>query len=157
MQSPFHFELDVRDIGTEFVRINIDYNTEQGTAIVSIGDEPFFKLRMALPCPTGLSYLILQCATDGDSQGFYVKLLEKNKKMRARFSSKWVRLLFIQKQVATGSCKDDFFWKNNSSFRRPHRESLRTRSRFLKARSHTDRRVNRLPKTQATDRPALHI
>jgi hypothetical protein len=25
MQSPFHFELDVRDIGTEFVRINIDY------------------------------------------------------------------------------------------------------------------------------------
>lgn len=77
MQSPFHFELDVRDIGTEFVRINIDYNTEQDTAIVSIGDEPFFKLRMALPCPTGLSYLILQCATDGDYQGFYVKLLKK--------------------------------------------------------------------------------
>ena len=28
-------------------------------------------------CPTGLSYLILQCATDGDSEGFCIRSLEK--------------------------------------------------------------------------------
>lgn len=76
-QSPFWFELDKADVGEEFVTVNIDYDTEKGEAQVLIGEAPFFKVRMTAECPTGISYLILQCATDGDSKGFYVKNLQK--------------------------------------------------------------------------------
>lgn len=77
VQSPFWFEIDAADIGAEFVAINIDFDTDKGEAKVFIGEELFFKVKMTNPCPTGISYLILQCATDGDSKGFYVKELIK--------------------------------------------------------------------------------
>lgn len=75
--SPFWFELDAADVGEQFVTVNIDYDTEKGEAVVLIGEDPFFKVNMTTPCPTGISYIILQCATDGDSRGFYLKSLEK--------------------------------------------------------------------------------
>ncbi len=77
--SPFWFELDAADVGDGFVRVDIAYDTEKGEALVFIADELFFKVKMTAECPTGICYLILQCATDGDSKGFYVKALEKNK------------------------------------------------------------------------------
>ena len=75
--SPFWFELDAEDVGEGFVTINIDYDTEKGEATVLIEDSLIFKVAATKPCPTGISYLILQCATDGDSSGFFVKKLEK--------------------------------------------------------------------------------
>ena len=76
-QSPFWFELDVSDLKDGYTAVNIDFDTEKGEATVFLDDEPFFKVKMTTPCPTGISYLILQCATDGDSEGFYVKKLKK--------------------------------------------------------------------------------
>ena len=76
-QSPFWFELDVEDLPDGYAEINIDFDTEKGYATVFIGEEAFFKVKMTAACPTGISYLILQCSTDGDSMGFYVKKLSK--------------------------------------------------------------------------------
>ena len=76
-QSPFWFELDAKDLGNDFVTVNVDYDTESGLAQVSVGEAPFFRVRMTAPCPTGISYLLLQCTTPGDTKGFYVKRLEK--------------------------------------------------------------------------------
>ena len=75
--SPFWFELDVTDVKNDYVTVDIDYDTQAGMASVSIDGAHFFKVAMRNPCPTGISYLILQCATDGDSQGFYVRSLKK--------------------------------------------------------------------------------
>lgn len=76
VQSPFWFELDTADLGTGFVKLDIDFDTEAAQAIVRIGDRTLFKVQMIVPCPTGISYLLLQCATDGDSAGFYIKRME---------------------------------------------------------------------------------
>lgn len=76
--SPFYFELDAEDIGTELVRVDVDFNVDRGEASVSVNGARFFKVRMSNPCPTGISYLLLQCATDGDSNGFYVQSIEKS-------------------------------------------------------------------------------
>lgn len=76
-QSPFWFELDTLDVGDGYATIDIDYDTEKGEASVFVKDELLFKVRMTTDCPVGISYLILQCATDGDSTGFYIKSLEK--------------------------------------------------------------------------------
>ena len=75
--APFWFELDVTDTGSEFVTVTINYDTTLGKATVLIEDKPIFTLNMSNPCPTGISYLIMQCATDGDSKGFYIKTMEK--------------------------------------------------------------------------------
>ncbi|MEE0928983.1 MAG: sialidase family protein [Acutalibacteraceae bacterium] len=75
--SPFWFELDAVDLGESYSEVNIDYDTEKGEAKVLLGEELYFKVKMSNPCPTGISYLILQCATDGDSKGFFVKKLQK--------------------------------------------------------------------------------
>ena len=76
-QSPFWFELDVADIGTEFVKIKIDFDTEKGIANVFVNENPIFKVRMTNVCPTGISYIIFQCDTDGDSNGFYIRSIKK--------------------------------------------------------------------------------
>jgi hypothetical protein len=78
-QSPFWFELDKSDVGEKFVVVNIDYDTEKAVANILIDEKPIFKVKMTVDCPTGISYLILQCTPDGDSQGFYVKSLKKRK------------------------------------------------------------------------------
>lgn len=75
--SPFWFELDVTDVTNGYVTVQIDYNTKEGLASVRVDGEHIFKVEMRNPCPTGISYLILQCATDGDSKGFYIRSLEK--------------------------------------------------------------------------------
>ena len=77
IQSPFWFELDVADTGTGYTKVVIDYDVDKAMAEVSLDDEHFFKVAMRNPCPTGISYLLLQCATDGDSEGFYVRSMEK--------------------------------------------------------------------------------
>lgn len=75
--SPFWFELDVSDTGSEFTKVVIDYDADAGYAMVSVGGEPFFKVKMTQPVDTGISYLILQCAADGESEGFFVRSMEK--------------------------------------------------------------------------------
>ena len=77
IQSPFSFELDAFDIGDEFIKVDIAYDTEKGVADVLADGKHLFKVRMSHDCPTGLSYLVLQCATDGESKGFYIKSLGK--------------------------------------------------------------------------------
>ena len=77
IQSPFWFELDVTDTGCKFTKVVIDYDVDKGMAEVSLDGEHFFKVAMRNPCPTGISYLLLQCATDGDSEGFYIRCMEK--------------------------------------------------------------------------------
>ena len=76
-QSPFWFELDTLDVGNGFAKVAIDYDTEEGMATVSVNDAFLCKVKMTTPCSAGICYLIMQCATDGDSEGFYLKLLQK--------------------------------------------------------------------------------
>ncbi len=46
-------------------------------ATVYINGAEHKKIAMSRDCPTGISYLILQCDTEGDSEGFYVRKLAK--------------------------------------------------------------------------------
>ena len=50
---------------------------EKGKAEVKINDVFLCFVKMTNDCPQGLSYLIMQCNTDGDSEGFYLKFLSK--------------------------------------------------------------------------------
>jgi len=75
--SPFWFELDVTDVKNDYITVTIDYDVDAQMACVSIDDAHFFKVALGNPCPTGISYLIMQCATDGDSKGFYIRSLKK--------------------------------------------------------------------------------
>jgi hypothetical protein len=75
--SPFSVELDVAETGREFVTVEIDYDTEKGIARLLVNGEPLRDLKMKCPCSTGISYLVLQCATEGDSEGFYVRSMSK--------------------------------------------------------------------------------
>ena len=77
MNSPFGFELDKSDVGDDYACVDIVYDTSIGHASVFIDGEHKADLKMKRECPTGLSYLIMQCDTDGESQGFYIKRLEK--------------------------------------------------------------------------------
>ncbi len=77
LQSQFSFELDLDDIGAEFTTIRITYDTDERIATVCSGEKKLFKIRMSHPAPVGLSYISLQCATDGDSKGVYLKKLTK--------------------------------------------------------------------------------
>ncbi|MBR6791481.1 MAG: hypothetical protein IKM31_11525, partial [Oscillospiraceae bacterium] len=43
----------------------------------AIAGKHFFRVAMGRPCPTGISYLILQCAADGESKGFCVRSMKK--------------------------------------------------------------------------------
>jgi len=76
--SPFCIELDAAEIGTEPVRVDIDYDTLHAIACVSVNGVPHAECPMQGACETGISYVIMQCATDGDSKGFYVEKIEKN-------------------------------------------------------------------------------
>ncbi|MBQ9783507.1 MAG: exo-alpha-sialidase [Clostridia bacterium] len=76
-QVPFWFEVDAEDVGGEYATLTFSYDTEQGVGALAVNGDHFFKVKMRGACPTGLSYLILQCDTDGDSQGFYVRRLSK--------------------------------------------------------------------------------
>ena len=77
VQSPFWFEVDTDDIGCDTTELVIQYDVNQKQAIVSSNCEQLFKVNMTVDCPTGISYLLIQCATDGDSDGVYIKSMEK--------------------------------------------------------------------------------
>ncbi len=75
--SPFFFELDTDDIGTDFVRLEAEYDTEKGRATVKADGSFVYYVDMRGSCPAGISYIMVQCAADGDSKGLYLRLLEK--------------------------------------------------------------------------------
>lgn len=77
IEASFVFEPTVKDIGTGYVTLSISYDTDAGTATLSADDKELLTVKANKPAPTGLSYLILQCATEGESEGFYVRWLEK--------------------------------------------------------------------------------
>ena len=77
MTAPFWFEVDASELDGEWATLTVDYDTEEGLAVLSVNGEERFCVSMTALCPTGISYLILQCATDGDSRGFYVRRMEK--------------------------------------------------------------------------------
>ncbi len=73
----FFFELNKADIGEGFKEIKIKYDTEKGFGEVYVEDKFMFNLKMTAPCPTGVSYIVIQCATDGESKGFYINKIKK--------------------------------------------------------------------------------
>ena len=75
--SPFSFEIDAKTIGTSYVKISIEYDTENETASVFSNGNKILDAKAKFPAPTGISYLVMQCASEGDSEGFYVKSLKK--------------------------------------------------------------------------------
>lgn len=77
VQSPFWFDLDKIDVGNSYSKVDIDFDTEKGYAEVTVDGVFLCKVKMTADCPTGICYLIMQCATDGDSEGFYLKSLNK--------------------------------------------------------------------------------
>ena len=76
---PFWFELDAEDLGAGYHTVRFDFDTEKGEGAVYLDAcaEPFFLVQGSAPCPTGISYLIAQCAPDGDSEGFFLASMEK--------------------------------------------------------------------------------
>ena len=78
VQSPFSFVIDKKDVGDDYAIIDINYNTEMRVASVYIDGKHKLDIQMAMDCKTGISYLVMQCDTIGDSKGFFVKNIEKS-------------------------------------------------------------------------------
>jgi len=75
--APFWFELDALDTGSGYAKVDIDFDTCNQMATVSVNDTFLLKVKMTGQCTVGVSYLIMQCACDGDSEGFYIQSFEK--------------------------------------------------------------------------------
>lgn len=75
--SPFSLELSADDIGTDMTEVIFDYDVDEGVVKVMQGEKILRTVKMAKACPTGISYLMIQCACIGDSKGVYVKSMEK--------------------------------------------------------------------------------
>ena len=73
--SPFTFEVDTEDISTKFVTITLRYDVDAGRTEVYADEKFLFFVDMSRNVPTGISYLLLQCAADGDSKGAYIREL----------------------------------------------------------------------------------
>lgn len=73
--SPFTFEVDTDDIASEFVTVTIRYDVDARRAEVYADEKFLFFVDGTREVPTGISYLILQCVTDGDSKGAYIREL----------------------------------------------------------------------------------
>ena len=76
-RAPFAFEIDKSDLKEGYSSVDIVYDTDARAATVYINGAEHKKIAMSRDCPTGISYLILQCDTEGDSEGFYVRKLAK--------------------------------------------------------------------------------
>lgn len=75
-RAPFSFLLSRAEIGSAFADICIKYDTEKGEATLLADGKRISSCKMQHPCPTGISYLVLQCkGKEGD--GFYVRSLSK--------------------------------------------------------------------------------
>lgn len=75
--SPFGFEVSTDEIGTDFTELLLEFDADEGVLKVLKGNGIIQTAEMKKTCPTGLSYLIIQCATPDDSKGFYIKSMEK--------------------------------------------------------------------------------
>ena len=77
--SPFSFELTREDIGNGYVDLVLEYNSEEGIAKAYVGDKCVASVKAKMSIPTGISYLVMQSAQESESEGFYIKKLEKTK------------------------------------------------------------------------------
>ena len=78
MLSPFTVELDEKDIPLRsFATVRIDYDLDRGRASVFVDDALKKELPLGECLNAGLSYAILQCATETDSEGLYLASLKK--------------------------------------------------------------------------------
>ncbi len=77
VQSPLCFEVSTKDIGSDMAKLSVEYDIDKELARVYFEDAVLFDVKMTQECPTGISYLMLQCACDGDSKGAYIKSMEK--------------------------------------------------------------------------------
>ena len=75
--SPFSFELTGEDIGNGYVDLVLEYNSEEGIAKAYVGDKCVASVKAKMSIPTGISYLVMQSAQESESEGFYIKKLEK--------------------------------------------------------------------------------
>ena len=76
-QSPFSFELSNAELGEGYCELQLDFDTEKAIATAKINGKCLATIDAKMQIPTGISYLVMQCATDTDSEGFYVKSLAK--------------------------------------------------------------------------------
>lgn len=75
--SPFSFEISADEVGTGYNNVSIKYDTRSEEASLYVNDKLLLTKKAEHRAPTGLSYLIMQCVTDGESEGFYVKSMSK--------------------------------------------------------------------------------
>lgn len=73
--SPFTFEVDTDDLPSDFVTVTVQYDLDAERMTVTADGELLFAVPMTRRVNTGLSYLLLQCVTDGDSDGAYIRRL----------------------------------------------------------------------------------
>ena len=76
-RCPFAFEICKTELGDGFARLEIEYDTVFGVAKAYVNGKELREVTMNGKCDIGLSYVILQCNTEGDSEGFYIRSLEK--------------------------------------------------------------------------------
>ena len=74
--SAFTFDLDNADIGNGFATVTVEFDVDKGFARVSDENRVIFDVKMKNPAPCGISYLIIQCMPDGESNGAYIRKLE---------------------------------------------------------------------------------
>ena len=75
--SPFSFDIKAEDVGEGFAELVLEYDSQKGIANAYVGDKHIASVKAKTDVPTGISYLVMQCVTESDSKGFYIKKLEK--------------------------------------------------------------------------------
>ena len=56
--------------------VTFEFDVDKGFARVSDENRVIFDVKMKNPAPCGISYLIIQCMPDGESNGAYIRKLE---------------------------------------------------------------------------------
>ena len=75
--SPFCFELKKEDIGDGYVDLVLEYDCEKGIAQAYVNNKAIATVKSKMSIPTGISYLVMQCESHKECEGFYIKTLEK--------------------------------------------------------------------------------
>lgn len=78
MLSPLSFTIGCDEIGSNFETLTLAYNSEIGTAALFHGAKKLRTLSFSACSTAGPSYLILQCAGEEESRGFYLASLSKH-------------------------------------------------------------------------------
>ncbi len=77
------FEIDTNDVEPDvFTKVYISYDTEKRFVQVRDDERVYFNVKMKDEAPVGFSYIIIQCATDGESKGAYLKKFEKTNEVK---------------------------------------------------------------------------